>query len=391
MREIVRLTSQVLTHLAFGKGAELALEVTHIGVINIPVNAVGHFIAGKFLTEPICGLTDCNEIITSSLEQAYNIRFTESFTLFSPGKDRGQIRHGRGTGNTCHSGQVGFRWRFNSPCRPFLRSCETRTVDGIQHMRLNQRIGPFTRFLGVGGIKRQTFNQQFTSVRRFIGQVGQVRPGGLRIDKIRSHRGHSTPIIDPCINNLLEHTRREVGWRLNIHRRTENDSCHGNGPEQFIQVGFRRINHQGVRFSPEILNNDLLDMAIGLIGVTQRQERLQSLVAGFTDTYQDARGKRYGCFTRQPQSFKPTGRHFVRRSVMGHALFCQPVRRALEHNAHRQRDLAELCELVGRQQARIQVREEPCFIKDELRHIFQIGQRRLLTEFLEPLTSSLVT
>ena len=217
-----------------------------------------------------------------------------------------------------------------------------------------------------------------------------MRPGSLRINKVRCHWRYAAPVIDTCINNLLKYARAQIRRRLDVHVWSKNDPGESQGPEQFIQVGFRRIGHQRLWLGPEVLDNDFLDMAIGCVGSPQGQHGFESLAAGLADTDQDAGCERHLRLTCALQCFKASSRHLVGGAIMRHAFLRQPVGSTLEHDTHRNGDLPQFFKLVGFHQPRIQVRKQARFIKHQLSHVSQVRQRGLLTQFLQTVARRLV-
>ena len=65
---------------------------------------------------------------------------------------------------------------------------------------------------------------------------------------------------------------------------------------------------------------------------------------------------------------------------MRHAAPGQPLRRGLEHDPHRRRDLAERLEVRPRHHARVQVGEQPGLVEDRPRRACQIVEGRLDAE-----------
>ena len=53
-------------------------------------------------------------------------------------------------------------------------------------------------------------------------------------------------------------------------------------------VGLGRGGHAGVGLGAEILDDDFLDVAVALVQVAQRQQRLDALAPGLADADQDA-------------------------------------------------------------------------------------------------------
>ena len=80
MRQIIRPAPKVFAHLTFRKRAELAFEITHVGIIYISVNTIGHLIADQLLSDRIRGLRNMSYLVPARLEQPDNLTFRQRLT-----------------------------------------------------------------------------------------------------------------------------------------------------------------------------------------------------------------------------------------------------------------------------------------------------------------------
>ena len=72
MRQVIGPAPKVFTHLAFREGAELTFEITHVGIINISINTIGHLIADQMLSDRIGRLGNMGYFVPSRLKQPDN-------------------------------------------------------------------------------------------------------------------------------------------------------------------------------------------------------------------------------------------------------------------------------------------------------------------------------
>ena len=86
------------------------------------------------------------------------------------------------------------------------------------------------------------------------------------------------------MHNLRQHAGTQVRWCLHAHGRAKNQPSHGDGPEQFVQIRFRRVNHFGFSLGAEILHDDFLHMAVLLVNVANGQQAFDTLQPSFADT-----------------------------------------------------------------------------------------------------------
>jgi hypothetical protein len=102
--------------------------------------------------------------------------------------------------------------------------------------------------------------QHLAGVGSALGELADRRPWRLGIDVVRGDGGDSTPIIDPRRNEPRIDARRQVGWRLEVHRRAQDEARHGEAPNQIIKIGLRRAGEPGPWLRAEVLDDDLLNM-----------------------------------------------------------------------------------------------------------------------------------
>ena len=105
-------------------------------------------------------------------------------------------------------------------------------------------------------------------------------------------------------------------------------------------------------------------------------QRLDPLLARLADADQDARGEGHLRLARGLERGEPQRRHLVRRAVVGAAALAQPLGRAFEHDAHRDRRLAQLREIGRVHQAGIEVRQQAGLLEDQRAHRREIVERR---------------
>ena len=170
--------------------------------------------------------------------------------------------------NSGYPGEINLWRRFNSPGCPVFSSSEARPVYRLQDQRFHRGINPLRQVIRISRVQSQSLNQEFPSACGLISKVRQMWPGCFRVNKVWRYRRNTTPIINASINDLLKDARTKVRWCLDIHPCPKNDSCQRNSPEQLIHVWLWRIYHQCFGLGPKILNNDFLDMAMGLVRIT---------------------------------------------------------------------------------------------------------------------------
>ena len=104
-----------------------------------------------------------------------------------------------------------------------------------------------------------------------------MRPRSFRVDVIRRHRRHATPVVDAGADELLQRSQPQIGRRLDVHGRPEHQPGDGNRPQMILERGLRRVSHPGAGLGPEVLDDDLLDVAVAIVKIAQGKESLDAL------------------------------------------------------------------------------------------------------------------
>ena len=74
--------------------------------------------------------------------------------------------------------------------------------------------------------------------------------------------------------------RHQIGRRLEVHRRAEDQPRHGNRPQMLGEIRLGRVRHARAGLGAEILDDDFLNVAVALMQVAQREQRLDALPRG---------------------------------------------------------------------------------------------------------------
>ena len=258
-------------------------------------------------------------------------------------------------------------------------------IDRLQNPLAQRRIKPALACQRVGRIDCEPLGQRLAGRRGLAGKCIEVRPRRLGIDVVLRHRRDAAPVVDPRRDQLWQRTGAQVGRRLDIRLRPKEDAGCGDGPEQFVKAGLGRVGHARPRLRAEVLDDDLLDVPMRVMGIAERKQGLDALLARLADADEDAGGEGHRLFAGQAQCLKPRGRSLVRRAVVGAALGGKPFGRALEHHALRGRDLAQRAQVFTAQHAGIEMRQQRRLFQHQRRHGGEVGERALVTEDPEPL------
>ena len=128
-REIVRTPAQVLAHLAFGEGTELAFERTDVSIIDVACDDVRHRVAAGFPTQRIRGRTNRGVIVIARFEKAHDFVFGERVAGACSIQYRRQIS---ACNRRCCKAQSVSRQRRGCARRPVVAARPTFGIDPTQ-------------------------------------------------------------------------------------------------------------------------------------------------------------------------------------------------------------------------------------------------------------------
>jgi hypothetical protein len=127
------------------------------------------------------------------------------------------------------------------------------------------------------------------------------------------HRRHAAPIVDAGADQLRQPFGPQVGRRLNVHCRPENDAGYGDGPQVIVQRRLRRVSHARTGLGAEVLDDDFLNVTVAFVDVADRQQGLDAFQPRLADADQEPGGERH---TGTPRGFdggEAHGGRLVRR------------------------------------------------------------------------------
>src|SRR5438445_7082259 len=123
-------------------------------------------------------------------------------------------------------------------------------------------------------------------------QTLELGPGGLGVDVIARERRDPAPVVESRGEEPRISCRREIGGRLQIRARTQENASHGERRLEIVESGIRSAAHPDRRLRAEILNDDLLDVTVAIVLLADRQERVDPFFERLADADEDAGGER---------------------------------------------------------------------------------------------------
>src|SRR5439155_14943990 len=137
----------------------------------------------------------------------------------------------------------------------------------------------------------------------------------LGVHVVRRERRDPAPVVDTGIEESEPLLRiREVRRRLDADVWPEDEPCDRNRGEELLFLWFGREPHGRACLRAEVLDDDLLHVAVPPMEVADREEALAALTRRFPDPDQDPgseRDREPACIFDRPQT---DGRDLVGRS-----------------------------------------------------------------------------
>ena len=226
-------------------------------------------------------------------------------------------------------------------------------------------------------------------MRRF-GQTRHLGPGRLGVDMVDRDRGDTAPVVDPCVEKPWKIVVGQIRRRLDVPFGAEDDPSDRDRPEVLLEgrLGMRR--HPRPRLRAEVLDDHLLDVPVLLAQRSQGEQCVDPLLPCLADPDQDPAREGDPELAGKPDRLEATGGDLVGRRPVRAAPPPQPLGRRLEHDPHRGADRPQELELRPVHHPRVQVREKPSFLEDEVRAPGEVLDGRLAAEPGELLAGHLV-
>ena len=173
----------------------------------------------------------------------------------------------------------------------------------------------------------------------------------------------------PAAIRSRQRSGRQIGRRLDVHRGAEQDARDRDGPEMFVERRLGMLRHAGAGLGAEILDDDFLHVAVALVQLAQRQQRLDALAPRLADADQDAGGERH----LRPRRRRAMVASRTAGSLSGEPK-CGPPRRdsrsaavssirPCDTETARSRTISS-----ARHHAGIEMRQQPGLVEHQLRH-----------------------
>ena len=186
----------------------------------------------------------------------------------------------------------------------------------------------------------------------------EVGPRMARIDVVGRHRRDAAQIVDACRDEFTQRAGQQVGWRLQADLRGEQAARERDDAQEVFCRRLFTCRRTGACVGAEVLNDDLLDMAIPAVQVGDRGEGVDGLLERLADADEEAAREGDAELPGPLRHGDPNGRALVWRPVVHLPWLAESLAHRLEHEAHGGVDGADEAELIFAQDARVGVGDE---------------------------------
>ncbi len=249
----------------------------------------------------------------------------------------------------------------------------------IEHGEAHRIGQPARRGQGELGVDGQTRRQHVPGRLGGGPQQAERRPGPLGIHVVGRDRRDPAPVVDAG-GQQGRQVVGEVGRRLHVDLGRQHQPGHGDGPLQVLGRAGGRLGHGRPRLGQEVLDDDLLDVAVPGVGLGDGPQRGQLPGPVVADAHQDPGGEGDGQLAGRLEGGQAPGRVLVGGATVG----SQPLGQRLDHHSLAGRHLTKDRQLVGRQRAGVGVGEEAGLLDHQAAHGGEIVDRRCVPMRRQP-------
>ncbi len=326
-RDEVRRPAQVRGEPALREGTEAAAEVADVRVLDVPRHDVADLVAAHLAAQPVGGGEDALPLLAAGGEEPHQLVLAQLVA---------RVHGQRSAGDHERDGAA-------LPRVPPILARQAERIGRAQRRREHVRVEP----LGVeeGRIHRQPRRELEPARPRRLREPLPLRPRRLGIDVVDRDRRDAAPVVDPGVEQPREVVVGEVRWRLHGDVVGKQEPRRRDRPEVLVEGRLGMPGHPRPRLGAEVLHDHLLQVAVPLVQVGEREQRVDTLCAGLADPDQDPAREGNAQLTGDRDRLEPGRRELVRRGPVWAAARGQPLGRRLEHDPHRGRDGAQQLEL----------------------------------------------
>ena len=290
--EQIGIAAQVERERPLRERAEATLERADIRVVDVAVPHEGDGIADRLDSELVGDRGDMEEVGPARAEERHDLVDAHFFSregALEHLADR-RARASGPAGRQCHGEKL--RRMHVAAGRPLVIARETFEIRCALHREANVGVEPLLGSAHVLGVDGEARGEGLA--RRLGGRAQDIQrgPRALRVHVIGGDRGDAAPVVDAGGNQRGELVGiGEVRWCLQMDIRRQQHPRRGNGPEVLVGVARGGARHRGTRLGQEVLDDDLLHVAVTLVRGGDRLQCFDPLGAVLADADEDAGGE----------------------------------------------------------------------------------------------------
>jgi hypothetical protein len=126
-------------------------------------------------------------------------------------------------------------------------------------------------------------------------------------------RRDAAPVVDARVEQPREVVVGEVGRRLHVPARPEEDACDRDRPQVLVERWLRVGRHARSGLRAEVLDDDLLDVTVLLAERAQGEQRVDPLLPRLADADEDPARERDRELAREADRLEAARRNLVGR------------------------------------------------------------------------------
>ena len=215
--------------------------------------------------------------------------------------------------------------------RPEALPGQPLAVGGALHREADVGVEPFLRPAHVLGVDREPRREHLARRLGRQPQPVELGPRSLRIHMVGRDGGDAAPVVDAGRDERPQ-VRSQVGRRLEVDRRVQEQPGHGRRPEHLLLRAGWESSHARPRLGQEVLDDDLLHVAVTAVRGLDGQQCLDAFLPGLPEPDEEAGGERDPGLAGRLQRGEAALRRLVRCLVVRPALVVEAGGERLQHH-----------------------------------------------------------
>ncbi len=236
------------------------------------------------------------------------------------------------------------------------------------------------------GVEGEARGQGETTGFGDLAQAIAIRPRPLGVDMVEGQGRYAAPVVDTRVEQDTE-VVAEVGWRLQVNLRRQHQPRRGDRPQQLVLRAGLFVLHPRAWLGQEVLHDDLLDVPVATVGVSDRFQCGQAVGPRLADADEDAGGEGDARPSRGFEGFQPARRRLVGRTPVAREVVAQ----GLHHHPLARRNVGQHGQLFLAQCPGVGVGQQPGLGEHQIRHRVQEVDRAVVAVGPQPAPGHLIS